>query len=139
MAQRKSPPVSKPVVKVVKQVKKSVPAPVQPQQTVHIATPPIPIASSTAPLTHKKSTPKVAQKPDQPQPGDIAYDMLLISLSNEYIDAAYQLGPRVALIGEASDVETYNGLISAGLCCLEAALKVRNLSLEHFVPCLTFA
>jgi hypothetical protein len=54
----------------------------------------------------------------------ITYDMLLLSLSEEYVDAAYQLGPRVALLAEKHDVETYNGLMAAGLRCLDAVLKV---------------
>jgi hypothetical protein len=51
--------------------------------------------------------------------------MVLISLSEEYMDAAHKLGPRVGLLGEMADVETYNGLVAAGLGCLEACLKVR--------------
>jgi hypothetical protein len=67
---------------------------------------------------------------NQPQQADdvrIPYDMVLISLSEEYIDAAHTLGPRVGLLGGRGDVETYNGLVAAGLGCLEACLKVRLL------------
>jgi hypothetical protein len=59
----------------------------------------------------------------------VRYDAVLIGLSNEYIDAAYKLGPRVARFGKEVDesekalVEEYQGLIAAGLGCLEAALK----------------
>lgn len=86
-------------------------------------------------------TPKTLVDPSRPQPvnvaskpqsvvpqsprmakDDFAYDLLLISLSNEYIDAARQLGPRVTLLADPNDSETYNGLIAAGLSCLEAAL-----------------
>jgi hypothetical protein len=117
-----------PVAKPAEQLKKSAIAPVSEKQAVQVMVPPKSADAIKSPSIPKKSTPKTAQTPQSAQPDDIAYDMLLISISNEYIDTAYQLGPRVALLGEESDVETYNGLIAAGLTCLEAALKVRSLS-----------
>jgi hypothetical protein len=64
------------------------------------------------------------------------YDMLLISLSDEYIAAAHKLGPKVAVLEKEGDVEAYNGLIAAGLGCLEAALRVSSLKLDCFVTVL---
>jgi hypothetical protein len=54
------------------------------------------------------------------------YDYVLLSLSDEYIEAAYKLGAQVACQGEENDPETweiYHNLIAAGLSCLDAFLK----------------
>ena len=74
---------------------------------------------------------RVKESTDQSGDDKMPYDLLLLMLSEEYLDAAHTIGPRVALISEddASDEEmelfgTYTKLITSSLSCLEAALKV---------------
>lgn len=54
--------------------------------------------------------------------------MLLISLAEEYFQAAHELAPAAALSMTVSDVETYEQLIATGLGCLDAALKSVRLA-----------
>jgi hypothetical protein len=74
---------------------------------------------------------RVKESAERSEEAIIPYDMLLLSLSEEYIEVAHRLGPRVALISfdteDQKDLElfeTYTKLIAAALGCLEAALKV---------------
>ncbi|CAG8962054.1 hypothetical protein HYFRA_00005096 [Hymenoscyphus fraxineus] len=48
---------------------------------------------------------------------------LLISLAEEYFDAAHELGPSVSVLLTPTHVEAYQRLIATGLKCLDAALK----------------
>jgi hypothetical protein len=48
---------------------------------------------------------------------------LLISLAEEFFDAAHELGPSVALSMTTESVEAYEKLIATGLGCLDTALK----------------
>lgn len=48
---------------------------------------------------------------------------LLISLAEEYFDAAHDLAPAAALAMTTANVETYQKLIATGLGCLDTALK----------------
>jgi hypothetical protein len=50
--------------------------------------------------------------------------MLLLSLAEEYINAAHSMGSIVALLKRARDLEQYYKLIATGLGCLEVVLKV---------------
>ena len=52
------------------------------------------------------------------------YQVLLLSLADEYLDAAHSHGTRVALSRRESDLEEYYKLVATGLGCLEAVLKV---------------
>jgi hypothetical protein len=80
----------------------------------------------------RPTLPKSVKEPaDQSQGGGMSYDALLLTLSEEYLDAAHSLGPKVARIpdndvdeAEVELFETYTKLITASLGCLEAALKV---------------
>ncbi len=56
----------------------------------------------------------------------IDYQILLLSLAEDYFDAAYGRGSMVALATRALEVEQYNRLISLGLGCLETVLKVQT-------------
>jgi len=49
--------------------------------------------------------------------------MLLVSLAEEYFDAAHELAPAAALSRTVTDVETYEQLITTGLGCLDTVLK----------------
>jgi coenzyme F420-reducing hydrogenase beta subunit len=61
--------------------------------------------------------------PSAPQQEPIDYQILLLSLAEEYINAAHSLGSTVALLKKEADVEQYHKLIVTGLGCLEVVLK----------------
>jgi hypothetical protein len=61
------------------------------------------------------------QKPNKPP---IDYQVLLLSLADEYLKAAYDRGTMVALSRREMDIEEYYKLVATGLGCLEAVLKV---------------
>jgi hypothetical protein len=54
--------------------------------------------------------------------------LLLMSLAEEFIDAAHGIAPSVALSRTGGNVEVYEKLISAGLACLDTALRNVRLS-----------
>jgi Cohesin loading factor len=91
------------------------------------AIPPKPTIASPKPHIAPPK-PKPAPKPEVVYDGPkISYDLLLLALSDEYIEAAYKLAPTVATAGDdtkSETFETYYNLIAAGLSCLEATLKV---------------
>lgn len=66
-------------------------------------------SSRMAPLTPANTQPDMAQ--------------LLVSLAEEYFQAAQELAPTAALSMTVADVEAYEGLIATGLGCLDTALK----------------
>lgn len=91
--------------------------------------------------TSKNSKPKSQSKPMskqlQRQPGQpsvvkqerppVDYQALLLSLADEYLNAAHSHGTMVALSRQEIDIEEYYKLVATGLGCLEAVLKVRSL------------
>ena len=83
----------------------------QPKQT--------PIASSPTVVSVPRPKP-----PPVPQQDPIDYQLLLISLAEEYINAAHSMGSLVALLRKAADAEQYYKLIATGLSCLEVVLRV---------------
>jgi hypothetical protein len=89
-----------------------------------------PSKPATAP-PKPKPKPKPAAKPPVVYDGPkVDYDMLMLALSDEYIEAAYKLGPTIATSGDdtpSETLETYHNHIAAGLSCLEATLKVRSI------------
>lgn len=54
----------------------------------------------------------------------IDYHVLLLSLADEYIDAAHSQGTALAVAREEAETNEYYKLIATGLACLEAVLKV---------------
>ncbi|KAG2025985.1 hypothetical protein GB937_002128 [Aspergillus fischeri] len=60
------------------------------------------------------------QKPTKPP---IDYQVLLLSLADEYLKAAYGHGTMVALSRREMEIEKYYKLVATGLGCLEAVLK----------------
>ncbi len=58
------------------------------------------------------------------QPPPVDYQLLLLSLAEDYFTAAHSEGSIVALRRRHSDTQAYYKLIATGLGCLEAALKV---------------
>ena len=59
---------------------------------------------------------------DEPPPLD--YQLLLISLAEDYFAAAHRQGSLVALSMRTEDLDRYYKLIALGLGCLETVLKV---------------
>ena len=57
-------------------------------------------------------------------PLPVDFQLLLLSLAEEYFATAHGEGPRVALCRSQSDIQVYHKLIATGLGCLEVALKV---------------
>lgn len=76
----------------------------------------------------RKSSNLSAQKPGKPP---IDYQVLLLSLADEYLNAAHSHGTMVALQRREMDVEEYYKLLATGLGCLEAVLKVSG----YLTPC----
>lgn len=66
-------------------------------------------------------------KPDKPP---VDYQVLLLSLADEYLKAAHRHGTKMALTTSEADVEEYHKLVSTGLGCLEAVLKVCSASIS---------
>jgi hypothetical protein len=66
-----------------------------------------------------------------PPPSDaqgIDKAMLLVSLADEYFEAAHALGPAVSLSMTKVDIESYESLIATGLGCLDTVLKRMRVS-----------
>jgi hypothetical protein len=57
----------------------------------------------------------------------VDYQVLLLSLADEYLNAAHRHGTKTALVTSPADVEEYYKLVSTGLGCLEAVLKVGHM------------
>lgn len=65
-----------------------------------------------------------AAKPAKPP---VDYQVLLLSLADEYLNAAHSRGTTTSLATREADVEEYYKLVATGLGCLEAVLKVCEL------------
>ncbi|KAL2828267.1 cohesin loading factor-domain-containing protein [Aspergillus cavernicola] len=70
--------------------------------------------------TQKHPTQQPAQKPGKP---GIDYQVLLLAMADEYLDAAHSHGTTVALTRRDMEVVEYYRLVATGLGCLEAVLK----------------
>ncbi|CAG8896399.1 unnamed protein product [Penicillium egyptiacum] len=66
---------------------------------------------------HGKPTPAKSAKPP------VDYQVLLLSLADEYLNAAHGRGTTTSLTAREMDVEEYYKLVATGLGCLEAVLK----------------
>jgi len=78
-------------------------------------------STSSSPAT--TSTPHVKPPPTQPEI-QINYQGLLLSLAEEYINAARSMGSLVALLRRPTDADQYYKLLATGLGCMEVVLKV---------------
>lgn len=67
---------------------------------------------------------QTSEKPTKPTKPSVDYQVLLLSLADEYLNAAHRHGTQMALAVREADVEEYYKLIATGLGCLEAVLKV---------------
>jgi hypothetical protein len=68
----------------------------------------------------------VEQTPLEQHP-PIDYQLLLLSLAEDYFEAAHGGGALVALVMRNELLNRYHRLIATGLGCLEAVLKVHPM------------
>ncbi|PIG87211.1 hypothetical protein AARAC_004200, partial [Aspergillus arachidicola] len=61
--------------------------------------------------------------PQKPAKPPIDYQVLLLAMADEYLNAAHSNGTMVALLKQELEVEEYYKLVATGLGCLEAVLK----------------
>ncbi|KAH1277586.1 hypothetical protein KXW98_007486 [Aspergillus fumigatus] len=80
----------------------------------------------------RQNAPQAVQKPTKPP---IDYQVLLLSLADEYLKAAYGQGTMVALSRREMEIEEYYKLVATGLGCLEAVLKVWIASSPGYNNC----
>ncbi|PGH04713.1 hypothetical protein GX51_03380 [Blastomyces parvus] len=83
-------------------------------------------------LKHMRSKSPVKMPQPQPLPTAtgkpvIDYHVLLLSLADEYIDAAHSQGTALAVAREEAETDEYYKLIATGLACLEVVLKTWKL------------
>lgn len=78
--------------------------------------------ASTVPTTAYQAQPMQTSKPPVDRP------LLLMSLAEEFFDAAHNLAPSVSVSRTTENVEAYDKLISTGLACLDTALRHVRLS-----------
>ena len=64
------------------------------------------------------------------------YQLLLLSLAEDYLAAAHSEGSTVALFRQEVDMQRYYKLIATGLGCLEAVLKVSKRQSTIYWSCL---
>ncbi|KAL4941424.1 hypothetical protein BDV06DRAFT_212640 [Aspergillus oleicola] len=76
------------------------------------------------PLSKKQTQKQPAQQPAQkPAKPGIDYQVLLLAMADEYLNAAHSHGTQVALLRREMELEEYYRLVATGLGCLEAVLK----------------
>jgi hypothetical protein len=76
------------------------------------------------PQQKKQPSQKASDKIMKSNKPPVDYQVLLLSLADEYLNAAHRQGTQTALISHPADVEEYYKLVATGLGCLEAVLKV---------------
>ncbi|KAL6231759.1 hypothetical protein BDW75DRAFT_243642 [Aspergillus navahoensis] len=70
--------------------------------------------------TQKQPALQPAPKPAKP---GIDYQVLLLAMADEYLNAAHSHGTNVALLRRDMELEEYYRLVATGLGCLEAVMK----------------
>src|SRR5215469_2361541 len=78
---------------------------------------------STSSSSAVASTPCAKPPPTQPE-AQVNYQVVLLSLAEEYINAARKMGSLVALLRRPADTDQYYKLLATGLGCMEVVLKV---------------
>lgn len=79
--------------------------------------------SNNRQAVHAISKPSPQMLPRQSSNTQLDQPMLLMSLAEEFFDAAHELAPSVSLSMVNANVGAYEKLISTGLGCLDTALK----------------
>ena len=85
-----------------------------------------PLQAQKRPVPKKQPTQPSPEKVTKASKPPVDYQVLLLSLADEYLNAAHRHGTRTALATSQKEVEEYYKLVSTGLGCLEAVLKVRK-------------
>lgn len=98
-----------------------VPNPPQHSRQYEQKTKVVSIPSTSSPAA--ASTPRAKPPPTQPEV-QINYQALLLSLAEEYINAAHSMGSLVASLRRPADADQYYKLLATGLGCMEVVLKV---------------
>ncbi|KAE8388816.1 cohesin loading factor-domain-containing protein [Aspergillus alliaceus] len=70
--------------------------------------------------TQRQTSQMASQKTPKPT---IDYQVLLLAMADEYLNAAHSNGTMVALLRQEMEMEEYYRLVATGLGCLEAVLK----------------
>lgn len=71
-------------------------------------------------------------KPSKPP---VDYQVLLLALADEYLNAAHARGTSISMATSETDVDGYYKLVATGLGCLEAVLKVLKLMAQQWDTC----
>ncbi|KAL4898531.1 cohesin loading factor-domain-containing protein [Aspergillus ambiguus] len=79
-------------------------------------------------MQRKPSKEQTQRNPSQKSPqktakAPIDYQVLLLAMADEYLNAAHSQGTMIALVRREMEVEEYYKLVATGLGCLEAVLK----------------
>lgn len=89
--------------------------------------------SQKKPPQKRQASQHSVEKPEKPNKNPVDYQVLLLSLADEYLNSAHRHGTKMALTNRAADIEEYYKLIATGLGCLEAVLKVCPAALHAFL------
>ena len=94
----------------------------RPPQTVQVVIP----SPRQMPANANVKAPHGSVDPARPAPQfpPLDYQLLLLSLAEDYFTAAHDESSMVALGRRQSDIQAYYKLVANGLGCLEAVLKV---------------
>ena len=125
------PVAAKPVVAksvVAKPIVQTPPAPSPKPVQVLIPAPTLDVQQKAQRQPPKKQAQRqTGQKPTQKSTGSpIDYQVLLLAMADEYLNAAHSHGTLVALLRREMEMDEYYKLVATGLGCLEAVLKVRR-------------
>ncbi|KAL4801379.1 cohesin loading factor-domain-containing protein [Aspergillus unguis] len=115
------PPARSKSVSVKPPVAATPPAPTpKPVQVLIPAPPPDVQQKIQRPLPKKQTQTQPTQQPAKP---GIDYQVLLLAMADEYLNAAHSQGTTVALLRREMELEEYYRLVATGLGCLEAVMK----------------
>ncbi|RDW83954.1 uncharacterized protein DSM5745_04280 [Aspergillus mulundensis] len=105
------------------------PQPPEKANPITVVPPPAPqvLVPAPSPDVQKIQRPPYKKQAHQPSPKPakpgIDYQILLLAMAEEYLDAAHSHGTTIALMRRDEELEEYYRLVATGLGCLEAVLK----------------
>ena len=115
-----------PHVNGASQHRQAIPPRQTPQKAFPVAIPPQSPSSSNSKVN--AATPIIVQP--TPASPSLDYQLLLLSLAEEYFAAAYGLGSMADIVRRETKMQEYYKLIATGLGCLEAVLRNFKLAPE---------
>lgn len=95
------------------------------------ALPPTPSSVSNV----RRESDDARRKRPTPSEPPLDYQVLLLSLAEEYFNAAHAQGSLVALVQRGMEMESYYKLVATGLGCLETVLKVGQRAVRSLDGC----